>query len=84
MNSVVGTILSCICLINLPTAIKISPTGSVPTILVHQKIVMNYISIVVDPSKITYEFCRPQKVGFKVETKHLGCLENMGTEVIFR
>jgi hypothetical protein len=83
MSYVVGTILSCICLINPPKAARIALIN-VSLILVYHKIVMNYISVVVDPRKIAYEFCRPEKVGSKVETERLVCLENLGTDVIFR
>jgi hypothetical protein len=83
MSSVVDTILSCICLINPPNAARIAVIN-VPFILVYHKIVMNYIYVVVDPRKITYEFCRPEKVGSKVETERLVCLENLDTDVIFR
>ena len=82
MNFVVATILSCICLINLPKANRIAPIN-VPFILVDHKIVMNHVFVVVDPRKITYKFCRPEKVGSKVETELLVCFENLGTDVIF-
>ena len=67
MNFVVGAILSCIFLINPPKAVSIAPNGIVPIILVHQKLVMNYIYVVVDPRKTHKNFVVPVKLGLKVK-----------------